>query len=304
MNGDLSVVPVDSPRFAVPPLKSTAAPTDEIGIRLHQLFDEALKRSGDERTAFLAAACPDIRALVERLLMQDELAGQEGFLDAPLWVGTQPSKELRRPEQALLGRRIGPYEVREWIASGGMGSVYRAVRVNDFRQQVAIKFVRMDCETESLLARFGTERQALAELDHPHIARILDAGTTDDGRPYCVMEFVDGHPIDRYCEERQISLRDRVELFLQVCEAVEHAHQRGVAHRDLKPANILVTSDRGVKLTDFGMARLREQDVGLTQTGDVIGTPSYMSPEQSRGDPRAAATCATCSLWGRSCTSC
>jgi formylglycine-generating enzyme required for sulfatase activity len=287
MASDSSATPVAWFPVTVDARASTNSPANGHGHRLHELFTQLLLRPPDARSAFLAAACPDAgeRALIERLLAQDERAAREGFLQQCLVAG--PAPRALRPEEALLGQRIGPYEVQEWIASGGMGSVYRAARVDDFRQQVAIKLVRPGCETEGLLRRFETERQALADLNHPHIARILDGGTTADGRPYCVMELIDGCSIDRYCDERRIPLRGRVELFVHVCEAVEHAHERGLVHRDLKPANVLVTKAGTVKLTDFGAARFRDSDQRQTHTGDLIGTPGYMSPEQSRGDPRA-----------------
>jgi tetratricopeptide (TPR) repeat protein len=164
-----------------------------------------------------------------------------------------------------------------------MGHVYRAVREDDYRQRVALKVVRPGLADAELLARFRTERQALAELGHPHIARLLDGGTTADGRPYFVMEYIDGAPLDRFCDCRRLNTAGRVRLLRQVCQAVQHAHEAGILHRDLKQANVLVTADGTPKITDFGLAKRLGGAPGQTETGAVLGTPSYMAPEQAGG---------------------
>jgi tetratricopeptide (TPR) repeat protein len=173
--------------------------------------------------------------------------------------------------------------LRKRLGSGGMGSVYLAVRRRDYRQQVALKLIRGGLETDAALERFRTERQVLAGLQHPHIARLLDGGTTAEGLPYLVMEYVAGQPLHRYCASRSLSLRERLQLVHTICTAVEYAHGHTVIHRDLKPGNVLVTDDGTPKLTDFGLAKHLGADGGQTQTGEVVGTPSYMAPEQAAG---------------------
>jgi hypothetical protein len=189
------------------------------------------------------------------------------------------------PDDALVGRRVGPYLVEARVGAGGMGTVYRALRQGDYAQRVALKVIRPGLDGGEVLRRFRTERQVLAELAHPHIARLLDGGTTDDGRPYLVMEFIDGEPLDRYCDH-QLGTAERVRLLLAVCAAVQYAHGRGVLHRDLKPGNVLVMADGTPKVTDFGLAKRLASDpaeASPTQTGAVLGTPSYMAPEQAAG---------------------
>lgn len=267
--------------------------------RVYALFAEAVKLPAGERRDFLQGACSDSgeRALLERLLEQDELAEGDRFLDAAISAGVRDCLAI---ERTMIGKRIGPYEIREWIASGGMGSVYCAVRLDDYNQDVAIKFIRPGYETEKGVRRFEIERQALAELNHANIARILDAGRDDDGRPFCVMELVNGRPIDRYCEEERLATADRIRLFLVVCEAIQHAHQQGVIHLDLKPANILVDETGQVKVVDFGIARLqRPPGLGLTNyetAPELRGSLPYMSREQLEG--RGRELDARCDVYG------
>jgi serine/threonine protein kinase len=193
---------------------------------------------------------------------------------------------------ALIGRRIGPYLIEQRIGSGGMGSVYRAQREDAYRQRVALKVIRPGLGGREALRRFQTERQVLAELEHPHIARLLDGGCTDDGRPWFVMEDIDGEPLHRYCEGRQLGTRERVELLRRVCAAVQHAHARGVLHRDLKPDNVLVTAEGTPRVTDFGLAKRLDSESEQTASGMPLGTPAYMAPEQAAGK-RAAVGAAT-----------
>lgn len=255
--------------------------------RIWELFHAALERREGERPAFIDSACGDDRVLhraVEQLLRSHAEAGE--FLeDSPL-RNLAPSD--LSPE-ALVGELIDQrYRLRAVIGEGGMGVVYRAEQEQPIRRVVALKLIRPGMDTTRVLARFMAERQAMAELEHPNIARIYDAGTTPRGRPYFVMEYIPGVPIIEYCDTHRCGTRERVELFLQVCDAVHYAHQRGIIHRDLKPSNVLVRvreSQVGPKIIDFGVAKALGLEVGqrtpLTEQGQVIGTHGYMSPEQA-----------------------
>jgi serine/threonine-protein kinase len=247
-----------------------------------------------------AALLPELVALeVDYRRLAGEPLRPEEFLDrfpdldrdwlAGLWSRTVPptvreGEAPAEPEDALIGRRLGPYLIQERVGSGGMGSVYRALREDDYHQQVAVKVIRPGLDGAELLHRFRTERQVLADLQHPHIARLLDGGATADGRPYFVMEYIDGEPLDRYCDRRQVGTPGRLRLLLAVCAAVRHAHERQVLHRDLKPGNVLVTADGTPKVTDFGLAKRLEDGPGVsgqTPSGAILGTPGYMAPEQA-----------------------
>ncbi|HET9803741.1 MAG TPA: serine/threonine-protein kinase, partial [Candidatus Acidoferrum sp.] len=189
------------------------------------------------------------------------------------------------------GRKIGHYTVLEQIGVGGMGEVFSAVRSDgQFDQKVAIKLVRSTAASGVVLDHFRNERQILAGLDHPNIARLLDGGTTEDGTPYIVMELVTGKPIDEYCDSRKLSISHRLELFRQVCAAVQYAHQHLIVHRDIKPGNILVTEDGTPKLLDFGIARIFDASGIVAATQYRSFTPDYASPEQLRGEPLSTAT--------------
>ncbi|MBN2448057.1 MAG: serine/threonine protein kinase [Phycisphaerae bacterium] len=210
-------------------------------------------------------------------------------VDQPAGGAAEP-----RPD-TNIGRRIGPYQIKLRIGAGGMGSVYLAARVGEFEQSVAIKLIKRGMDTDEILRRFRNERQVLASLKHPNIAQLLDGGTTDDGLPYFVMEYIDGLPIDRYCDRRKLDTLKRLRLLQDVCRAVHFAHQSTVIHRDLKPGNILVTADGAVKLVDFGVAKLMhreqaEQTLSLTAPHSRVMTPEYASPEQVRGEPLTTAT--------------
>jgi len=184
--------------------------------------------------------------------------------------------------------RIGPYRLLEVLGEGGMGIVYLAQQEQPIRRRVALKLIKLGMDTKEVIARFETERQALAMMNHPNIASVLDAGATERGMPYFVMEHVAGIPIDDYCDRYRLSILERLELMVKVCEAVQHAHQKGIIHRDLKPSNVLVCMQDGQpipKVIDFGIAkatnqRLTERTI-YTQQGSLIGTPDYMSPEQA-----------------------
>ena len=186
------------------------------------------------------------------------------------------------------GTIIGPYKLLEQIGEGGMGVVFMAEQTQPIQRKVALKIIKPGMDTQQVIARFEAERQALALMDHPNIARVLDAGTTESGRPYFVMELVRGVPVTDYCDRHRLSIRERLELFVTICQAVQHAHQKGIIHRDLKPTNVLVTQHDGrplVKVIDFGVAKATGQKLTektlFTGFAQLIGTPLYMSPEQA-----------------------
>ena len=194
----------------------------------------------------------------------------------------------RQVGHELIGEVIGPYKLLEQIGEGGMGVVYLADQTKPVRRKVALKLIKPGMDSRQVLARFEAERQALALMDHQNIARVLDADTADDGRPYFVMELVKGIPITEYCDQNRLTARERLELFIPVCQAVQHAHQKGIIHRDIKPTNVLVTLYDGTpvpKVIDFGIAKATEQILTertlFTRMGQVMGTLEYMSPEQA-----------------------
>jgi serine/threonine-protein kinase len=260
--------------------------------RIDRLLAEALERPWPQRGAFLDEACGDdagLRQAVEELLEAD--AGSAVFLDRPLGhLGEAP---LPASPETLLGRRLGSYTLLEILGRGGMGVVYLASRDDgEYESRVAIKILPHGLGGEEVRRRFLAERQILARLDHPHIARLLDGGTTPEGLPYLVLEYVEGLPLDRYCDQNGLSLEARVELFRRVCEAVHYAHRHLLVHRDLKPANLLVTAEGEPKLLDFGIAKQLDPAVGAsaTHTGTRVMTPRYASPEQIREEPVTTAS--------------
>ncbi len=219
--------------------------------RAKEVFLEALGRPAGERTAIVLKACEgdaSLRAQVEDLLRVHGEAGQ--FMGRRTGGGETPSMVIDRPGSTATaaaslpekpGTVIGRYKLLQQIGEGGFGVVYMAEQEQPVRRKVALKIIKLGMDTRQVIARFEAERQALAMMDHPHIAKVLDAGATDTGRPYFVMELVKGVPITRYCDQERVSLLDRLNLFLNVCSAVQHAHQKGIIHRDIKPGNILVT---------------------------------------------------------------
>jgi len=252
------------------------------------LFSEALKQPAGTRDRWLETATPDAATrddVGELLRVYDE---DPGFLEAPIAAAPAVRSIEHDDGQWPEARRLGPYRLVREIGRGGMGVVYDATRDDaEFERRVAIKVLPAALASTTLDERFRFERQVLAGLDHPNIARLFDAGTSDDDVPYLVMEYVDGEPIDAWCLSRQCTVQQRVELTLAVCAAVGHAHQRLVVHRDLKPANILVTAQGQPKLLDFGIATLiseQGRSVGMTRTGQHSFTPGYASPEQVRGE--------------------
>ena len=258
--------------------------------RLKEIFHSARELPPGEREAFLTGACgsdEQLRQEIEALLESDR-AADDFIADPPARLVADAFGGSPDPSEA--GRMIGQYKLLECIGSGGMGAVYLAERADQqFQMQVAIKLIKRGMDTDSVLRRFQHERQILASLEHPNIARLLDGGTTEDGVPYFVMEYIEGHRIDRYAEEHQLSISERLELFRQVCGAVSYAHQRLVVHRDLKPSNILVTPAGVPKLLDFGIAKIIQPNDSAetlpTITAVPIMTPEYASPEQIEGAP-------------------
>ncbi|HEX5228565.1 MAG TPA: protein kinase [Bryobacteraceae bacterium] len=263
--------------------------TRERWQEVRNVLERALEMKGAERARYLDEACAadaELRKEVESLLRADEAATHAFLTGSAIDHAHLPPVPVAA--DTLQGRRIGPYLVLEEIGHGGMGTVYRAVRADDqFSQQVAIKVVRGGLSDRLADQRFKAERQILADLNHSNIARLLDGGATEDGRPYVVMEFIQGLPIDEFAEAHKLSVRDRLKLFRTVCSAVAFAHQRLVIHRDIKPANILVTAEGVPKLLDFGIAKILDEKPGEaepTVTMVRMMTPEYASPEQVRGE--------------------
>jgi tetratricopeptide (TPR) repeat protein len=263
--------------------------------QIDQIFHNALKRPMAERGAYVAQVCgenADLRCEIESLLAND--AGAATVFDS--LVGDDLRDMVLDSDSAEIGRQVGPYRLVRELDSGGMGVVYLAVRSDDqYFQIVAVKTIRKDMASPELVQRFRAERQTLATLTHPNIATILDGGETEDGRPFIVMEYVEGQPITLASETRKLSIRQRIELFRSVCCAAHHAHQNSVIHRDIKPSNVLVTSQGVVKLIDFGVSKpLRSELIPgqfpQTEGGQRLMTPDYASPEQMLEQPLGTAT--------------
>ncbi|MBS1850282.1 MAG: protein kinase [Acidobacteria bacterium] len=257
--------------------------------QVKEAFQAALELPAEQRSAYLDGFCtaePALRGEVESLLRHYQEA--DGMLDTPADLGEALTAE--EGPDPWLGQKIGPYQAVSKVGEGGMGAVYRAVRVDDhYLKHVAIKLVRSGFATGLYLRRFKNERQIMASLEHPNIARLLDGGATETGLPYLVMEYIEGQPIDEYCDTHRLNLQERLQLFVQVCSAVQYAHQNLIIHRDLKPGNILVTADGTPKLLDFGIAKLLApelffQTVDPGVTGQRAMTPEYASPEQVMGE--------------------
>ena len=262
----------------------SAAPWCDVKAVLARLLEAPTA----ERPALMDQLCasdPDLRRSVEALLKLEERA------DSVFDTAISPGAALRQEEPAP--EAIGPYRILRELGRGGMGVVYLGERDDgEYRKQVAIKLITAGWGGGALERAFRRERQILAQLDHPGIARLLDGGSTASGQPYFIMEYVEGLPLLAYCEAQSLEVRARLDLFLRVCDAVQYAHQRFIVHRDLKPGNVLVTAEGGAKLLDFGLARVADSAAGedLTQTGFHAMTPAYASPEQMRGEPYTAAS--------------
>ena len=253
----------------------------------------------EQRRLFLDQACAGnygLRAAVEELLSAQGDA--EHFFSKGASALNLPADEIPAAVKAgvnekvfideQIGTKVGPYKLLQKLGEGGCGVVYMAEQEKPVRRRVALKVIKLGMDTKNVIARFEAERQALALMDHPNIARVLDAGATETGRPYFVMELVRGVKITEYCDQNNLDTRQRLELFIQICHAIQHAHQKGIIHRDIKPSNILVTLHDGVpvpKVIDFGIAKAIEEKLTdktlFTVYGHFIGTPAYMSPEQA-----------------------
>ena len=258
--------------------------------------EEALFRAaaelpvGTARRAFLEQACAGDAALRQRLdalLAAHDAPDELSPKDRPAAKATMKIEFADAPDEAV-GQTLERYKLMERLGEGGCGVVYVAEQTVPVRRRVALKVIKLGMDTKAVVARFEAERQALAMMDHPNIAKVLDAGTTDVGRPYFVMELVRGIRITDYCDQNQLSTKERLELFIKICQAIQHAHQKGIIHRDIKPSNILVTLHDGVpvpKVIDFGIAKATEGRLTdatvYTQLHQFIGTPAYMSPEQA-----------------------
>jgi serine/threonine protein kinase len=261
--------------------------------KVKEIFSAALELKPHERVSFLKKACAtdeNLRREVLALLSAHDASGD--FIQNPAVVDVgfmvnDVSKDTNH--SAVAGRHIGTYEIIRELGRGGMGAVYLASRADEsFDKRVALKLIKRGMDSDAIIKRFVMERQILANLDHPNIARLIDGGTTDDGLPYFVLEYVEGTTITRYCDEHKLNTLERLKLFLQVCTAVQFAHQSLVVHRDLKPSNIIVTKDGTPKLLDFGIAKLLSMDSTLVEATETVArllTPEYASPEQLRGLP-------------------
>lgn len=269
--------------------------TPERFRQTEEIFQAALDLPPPERKAFLDEKCagdPDLRAEIESLL--NETGADETLLAGAVLRAAQSLHTTQSARE--IGQRIGNYRLIREIGRGGMGAVYQAIRADDeFLQSVAIKLLQRGLENDFLLARFRAERQILATLQHPNIAQLLDGGTTEDGRPYLVIEYIEGEPLLQYCRKRNLGIDERVELFRSVCSAVHYAHQKLVIHRDIKPGNVLVNGEGVPKLLDFGIAKLLAPELiagemPKTLTDVRLMTPGYASPEQIRGEILTTAT--------------
>src|SRR5262245_27169836 len=254
------------------------------------IFDAAMELPPDQRAAHVNQACGSDAALrlrIEALLKACESRCE--FLDSPNDPAAAAPTHILPPTFEKAGDRIGRYKLLQQIGEGGCGVVYMAEQEEPVSRRVALKIIKLGMDTKSVIARFEAERQALALMDHPNIAKVLDAGATETGRPYFVMELVRGMKITDYCDEAKLSTDARLDLFIQVCSAIQHAHQKGIIHRDIKPSNILVTVNDGVavpNLIDFGIAKATSGQKLTNKTlftafEQFIGTPAYMSPEQA-----------------------
>src|SRR4051794_7802127 len=262
---------------------------------VEELFHRALEVPEQERTAFVEAnSGGDAEVLREvHSLLRSDSAAATGFTAAAVKKALV-NFHVAEVAASAPGRRIGPYRLLRELGRGGMGTVYLATRDDDtFEKKVAVKLVRRGMDTDFILARFRRERQILASLEHANIARLLDGGATEDGLPYLVMEYVQGVSISEYAQKNELSVEQRIRLFLQICDAVEYAHRNFIVHRDLKPGNILVDGNGTPKLLDFGISKLLVFD-GTSKTETITQdvrmlTPDYASPEQIRGEAITAA---------------
>src|SRR5881227_1287218 len=275
--------------------RSVAGVTPERWKEIEVVFEKALDLPTNARTAFLEKSCngdEELRREVESLLESHASAGS--FIDErTLFISNEDLKD--KEEGVPVGQLIGAYRIVREIGRGGMGAVYLAERADEqYKKQVAIKLIKRGMDTDSVLRHFRNERQILASFDHPNIARLFDGGTTKDGLPYFVMEYIEGVTINQYCSAHGLSVVERLKLIREACSAVSYAHRHTVIHRDIKMSNIFVTSEGTPKLLDFGIAKILqpgiESEALMTMTGVRPMTPEYASPEQVRGEPVTTAS--------------
>ena len=263
--------------------------------RVKDLFSEALKLESQDRLSFLNKECgadQDKRAEVLALLSAHDAAGDFLQESALVDIGLLPSDETNR-SVASIGQQIGSYKIIRELGRGGMGAVYLAARADEsFDKLVALKLIKRGMDSDTIIKRFVKERQIPANLDHQNIARMIDGGTTEDGRPYFVLDYIEGTTITSYCDHHKLNTLERLKLFRQVCAAIQFAHQNLIVHRDLKPSNILVTKDGTPKLLDFGIAKLLSEPSSVEATATIgrVLTPEYASPEELRGLPVTTST--------------
>ncbi|MBS1797529.1 MAG: tetratricopeptide repeat protein [Acidobacteria bacterium] len=272
--------------------------------QIEDVFQAVVDLAPEERLVYLErnhADDPDLIDEIKRLISDYDEAGD--FIESPVWtdsfmlgatardqIGGALDKEINRDKTSMIGRRLGVYLLTKELGRGGMGAVYLAERADgEFRQRVALKVIKRGMDTDFIVRRFRNERQILATLDHPNIARLLDGGTTDDGLPFFVMEYIEGAPVYRYSDARRLSINERLRLFARICYAVDYAHENLIIHRDIKPTNILVTGEGVPKLLDFGIAKILNPELAAdsidpTATAMRMMTPEYASPEQVRGE--------------------
>jgi serine/threonine protein kinase len=271
--------------------------TPERWERIKDILGAALELPDHERTQYLDRQCeddPSLRCEIE-LLLRDAQNVEPQFLGETS-LAEVAAALIPVEDNPWIGRRVGVYKIVEQIGSGGMGEVYRAFRADDqYRKEVALKVIRAGHDSGSVITRFKNERQILASLEHPNIARLLDGGTTDEGVPYFAMELIEGQPVTEYCDQKRLPIADRLHLFMQICAAVQYAHQHLIIHRDIKPGNILVTADGTPKLLDFGIAKIVDTSGDRTITDSTVTafrvlTPRYSSPEQIHGDSMTTAS--------------
>ncbi len=280
--------------------KSDDPPLDTRDSVLYELVDELIedylrrRRKGEnlsieEFAQLHPSAAEQIRHLFPTLLQMEQLGRSDDSSVLHSRDDSTPSRKRSVPEEDIIGTRIGLYTIVSELGEGGFGTVYKVEQTEPIHRFLAMKIIKPEMNSKEVIARFNAERQTLAILNHPAIAKIIDGGTSEAGRPYFVMELVEGQPITKHCEALSLSIRERVALFAELCDGVQHAHQRGIIHRDLKPSNILVASEDKrftPKIIDFGIAKALSQplssDDRLTKFSQIVGTPIYMSPEQSR----------------------
>jgi len=271
--------------------------------RVEQIFTAAERLPKDERAALLADLCAgdeDLRCEIDSLLAYHDKCDEfiehavGGFaLEDPSALGANSETECVPGILDVV--QVGPYRILRQIGSGGMGILYEAIREDQFQKRVALKVIKRGMDTASIIRRFHRERQILAGLSHANVTALLDGGTTADGRPYFVMEYVEGQPVTEFCDAHHLTIRQRLEIFREICGAVQYAHQNLVVHRDLKPGNILIKRDGVPKLLDFGIAKILNLEVtsgtlDMTAAATRIMTPEYASPEQVRGEPITTST--------------